>query len=268
MADYGVRLERIGKAAVVTFDRPDKNNAFDQRMWDSLELAVARVREDLPRAVVITGAGGKAFSAGFDVSLENPMVACLADAVQRHEKGPAMVLIRRVRLALDSLIALPVPVIAAVCGLAYGGGAEFAVRCDLRVLDPGARICFSEVRLGLMPDHGGGVALTRHVGPSRAADLILTAREVGADEALALGIANRISAPGKSLEEALALAEAIGENGPEAVRRALKVIRSTPDLTCAEAIALESQEAVELIAGGECIHGITAFLARKKPEFP
>lgn len=268
MADYGVLLDHVGRTAVLTFNRPGKNNAFDERMWDSLELAVSRVRQSLPRAVVITGAGGRAFSAGFDVSPENPLVSRLADAVQKHEKGPAMELIRRVRLAADSLFSLPVPVIAAVNGLAYGGGAELAARCDLRILDPQARICFSEVRLGLMPDHGGGAALTRLIGPSRAADLILTAREVGAQEAFALGLANRISEPGQALRDALALAGAIAENGPDAVRHALKVIRSTPELSSSQALALETQEAVDLVAGGECIHGIMAFLMKKKPEFP
>lgn len=268
MADYGVELNRIGKVAFLTFNRPEKNNAFDEAMWDSLEGVVTLLKQHLPRAVVITGAGDKAFSAGFDVNPENPQVARLADAVQNHEEGPAMVLIRRVRLAVDSLVALPVPVIAAVNGLAYGGGAEIATRCDLRVIDPGARFCFSEVRLGLMPDQGGGVALTRLIGPSKAADLILTARVVGAQEAFALGLANRISAPGKALEEALELADSIAENGPNAVRHALKVIRATPELTNAQANAMETMEAVDLIAQGECIHGITAFLVRKKPEFP
>jgi enoyl-CoA hydratase/carnithine racemase len=268
MADYGVQHERRGKLAVVTFNRPEKNNAFDEHMWDSLEGVVSLLRENLPRAVVVTGAGNKAFSAGFDVNPENPQVARLADAVQKHEQAPAMELIRRVRLIVDSLVMLPVPVIAALNGLAYGGGAELATRCDLRVMDPGARICFSEVRLGLMPDQGGGVALSRLLGPSKAADLILTARAVGAEEALALGLANRISAPGKAFEEALNLAEAIAENGPDSVRHALKVIRATPELTYAQALALETQEAVDLIAGGECLHGISAFLARTKPEFP
>jgi enoyl-CoA hydratase/carnithine racemase len=268
MADYGVQLEKTGKVAIVTLDRPGKNNAFDEHMWDSLDRVVSLLAGDLPRVVVVTGAGAKAFSAGFDVNPENPQVARLADAVQRHEEGPAMELIRRVRLSMNGLVTLPVPVIAAINGLAYGGGAELATQCDLRVMDPGASICFSEVRLGLMPDQGGGVGLTRLIGPSKAADLILTARVVGTEEAFALGLVNRISALGKAREEALALAGTIADNGPRAVRHALKVIRATPELSRDQALALETQEAVELIASGECLHGITAFLARTKPEFP
>jgi enoyl-CoA hydratase/carnithine racemase len=106
------------------------------------------------------------------------------------------------------------------------------------------------------------------VGASQAADLILTARKVSAEEALQLGLTNRISAPGKALEEALSLALSIAENGPRAVRHALSVIRKTVDLTTQEALELETEEAVTLIASGESIHGVAAFLTRQKPEFP
>ena len=268
MADYGIRLDREGQIAVVSFDRPGRQNAFDEHMWDCMEQVVADLKARLPRAVVLTGSGDRAFCAGFDVNPENPMVARLIDAVQKHEKGPAYDLIRRVRTTTDSLVMLPVPIIAAINGLAYGGGAEIATRCDLRVMDPGARICFSEVRLGLMPDHGGVVGLTRLLGASRAADLILTARKVGAEEALQMGLINRISPPGKALEDARELARVIAENGPHAVRHALKVIRRTMDISTMDALELETEEAVTLIAGGECIHGITAFLSKQGPVFP
>jgi enoyl-CoA hydratase len=233
-----------------------------------MEQVVADLKARLPRAVVLTGSGDRAFSAGFDVNPENPMVARLIDAVQKHEKGPAYDLILRVRTTTDSLVMLPVPIIAAINGLAYGGGAEIATRCDLRVMDQDAFICFSEVRLGLMPDHGGVVGLTRLLGASRAADLILTARKVGAEEALQMGLINRISPPGKALEDARELARAIAENGPRAVRHSLKVIRKTMDMSSMDALDLETEEAVTLIAHGECIHGITAFLSKLRPVFP
>ena len=268
MDDYGIRLRRQGHVAVVTFDRPAKQNAFDEHMWDCLDQVVAELAASLPRVVILTGRGDKAFCAGFDVNPENPLLAPLIAAMERRDKAPASDLIRRIRTSVDRLVSLPVPVIAAINGLAYGGGAEIASRCDLRVLDPEAAICFSEVRLGLMPDQGGVVGLTRLVGASRAADLILTARKMGAEEALQLGFANRISAPGKALDEALFLAQAIAQNGPRAVRHALSVIRKIDDLTTREALEMETQEAVTLIASGESIHGISAFLTRQAPEFP
>jgi enoyl-CoA hydratase/carnithine racemase len=268
MPGYGIRLEHEERIAVVTMDRPGRQNSFDEHMWDSMEETVSALRADLPRAVVLTGAGDRAFSAGFDVNPENPQVTRLIDAVQGHEKGPAMELILRIRRITDSLVQLPVPVIAAINGLAYGGGAEIASRCDLRVMDPAAVICFSEVKLGLMPDHGGVVGLTRLIAPSRAADLILTGRKVGAAEALELGLVSRISQPGKALGEAKDLAHAIAANGPLAVRHALSVIRRTPDLPYAQALEFETEVAAALVASGECMHGITAFLNRQQPEFP
>jgi enoyl-CoA hydratase/carnithine racemase len=135
-------------------------------------------------------------------------------------------------------------------------------------MDPAAVICFSEVTLGLMPDHGGVVGLTWLIGPSRAVDLILTGRKVGTLEAFQLGLANRISKPGKALDEAKELAHSIAANGPLAVRHSLTVIRRTQDMPCQQALELEPAEAVTLIASGEYIHGITAFLSRQKPEFP
>lgn len=268
MNDYGIRLKREGHIAVVTFDRPAKHNVLDQHMWDCLDKVVSKLKSSLPRVVVLTGAGDKAFCAGFDVNPENPLLKPLSSAAESRDKGPAYDLVTRIRTSTDNLVTLPVPIIAAINGLAYGGGAEIASRCDLRVMDPGSVICFSEVRLGLMPDHGGVVGLTHLIGASRAADLILTARKVSAEEAFQLGLINRISAPGKAFEEALSIAFSITQNGPRAVRHALSVIRRTSDLTKQEALELETQEAATLIASGESIHGITAFLTRQKPDFP
>lgn len=268
MKNYGIRLERTGNIAVVTFDRPTRQNSMDEHMWTCFEGVISDLKQRLPRVVIVTGAGRKAFSAGFDVNPENPQVTELAKAMETHEKAPATALINRIRTATDSLVFLPVPIIAAINGLAYGGGAEIASRCDLRVMDPDAVISFSEVKLGLMPDHGGVVGLTRLVGPAKAADIILTARKLGAGEALALGVVSRISGPGKALDEAMELARGIAENGPAAVRHALKVIRKTPELSYMDALEMESKEAVDLIVTGECVYGIAAFLTKEKPVFP
>jgi enoyl-CoA hydratase/carnithine racemase len=268
MPNYGIRLEREGHLAIMTIDRPDRQNALDEHMYNTLEQAVADIKSELPRVVILTGAGNKAFCAGFDVNPENPQSSRFFQGIEQHDRRLILPVVSRIREITDGLVMLPVPVIAAINGLAYGGGAEIASRCDLRVMDPDAVICFSEVKLGLMPDHGGGVGLTRLIGPSKAADLILSARRVGAQEALALGLVNRISAPGKALDEAKSMAQTIAENGPRAVRHALKVIRQVFDLSGKEALDLETEEAATLIASGECVHGVTGFLSKRKPEFP
>ena len=270
MSDYGVRLgyaDPTERVAIVTLDRPGKRNAFDEAMWSSLEEAVEKLKTKLPRVVVVTGAGDRAFCAGFDVSPENPQVARLITALNEKNRKPVEELIGCIRGGVDALVALPIPIIAALNGLAYGGGAELAVRCDIRVMDPDAVISFSEVRLGLMPDWGGGVALTRLVGTARAAELVLTGKKVGAQEAFAIGLVNRISGKDRALGEAIDIAGSIAKNGPRAVRHALSVIRRTPDMALAEALDFESEQAISLIESGECVEGIGAFLGKREPEF-
>ena len=268
MSQENILVERKDKIAVVTIDRPRRMNAFNENLFFALEQATHRLKKNLPRAVILTGAGNKAFSAGFDVNPDNPMVSSLIASVEKKNPQPAEKMIQQLRQAVDGFLSLPIPIIAALNGFAYGGGAELATRCDLRVMDPDTVICFSEVRLGLMPDWGGGATLARLLGPAIAADLILTARKISADEALRIGLVNRVSQPGKALEEAIALGETIAKNGPRAVACALEVIRQSLSLPLDKSLNLESAKAVSLIMSGECFHGVAAFLEKKEPEFP
>lgn len=263
-----IRLDRRDKIAIVTIDRPERRNAFDEALWAELGEVGRQLAADTPRAVVLTGAGQAAFSAGQDVRPDNPQIARLTDAVRNNQVEPARAMLDYIHANLAPLFGLPVPLIAAINGVAFGGGAEIAVRCDLRVMDLGASICFSETRLGLMPDLGGGVALTRLVGPGRAAELILTARRVDATEAVSLGLVNRVSEHGECLESALELADEIVANGPRAVRSALRVIRGCADKPWGDAVEEEVSLAASLIASAECTHGIAAFLSGTKAEFP
>ena len=150
-----ILLERRGYIALMTLNRPDRLNAFNEAMWDALDETVSDLKKNLPRAVVITGAGDKAFSAGFDVNPDNPQVGGLVDAVTKKLRPPVDALIARIRASADGFAFLPVPIIAAINGLAYGGGAELASRCDIRILDPSVVLSLSEVKLGLIPDWGG-----------------------------------------------------------------------------------------------------------------
>lgn len=262
-----VLLERDESIAVMTFNRPEKHNTFNKTFWDDLNVCLDDIDHKLPRVLIVTGAGKRAFSAGFDVSPENPQVLSLVDSVMKGVRQPVEDLIRRIRTSVDRLVNLPIPVIAAVNGLAFGGGAEIAVRCDLRVADPAAVFSFSEVKLGLMPDHGGTVGLQRLVGTSRAMELILSGKKIGAAEAFSIGLVNQVSETARCLECARALAGTIAANGPRAVRASLAMLRSAGELPVSEALELESRHAVELILTRECIDGITAFMSGKPPEF-
>ena len=268
MADYGITLEYLNHIAMVRFERPERQNAFNEVMWNEFDGVITQLQQEPPRVVILTGAGDQSFSAGFDVNVDNPQVVGLVEVVETHDRAPVEKLIRRIRSVVDRLFDMPIPIIAALNGSAYGGGAELAVRCDMRVMDPTAVICFSEVRLGLMPDWGGAAALPRLIGPARAAEMILTARTVTAEEAFSCGLVNRISPPGKALADAVDLARMIAGNGPRAVRSALEVIRSTSSPSLENALALEMEKAISLITTGECFYGISAFLSKEKPEFP
>jgi len=267
MSEKRIVLERKGRIGIVTLNRPRRRNAFDEEMFLALARVTEELKKDLPRAIVLTGAE-TVFCAGFDVNPDNPWTKRFIDAVEKSDPVPAEELIRRVRSIVDEFVFLPVPIIAAINGMTYGGGAELAVRCDLRVMDPAVEICFSEVRLGLMPDWGGGAALAHLIGASRAADLILTARKVFAGEAINLGLVNRVSRPGESLEDAMRLAEMISKNGPRAVRSALNVIRGSRNQSFNQSLDQEMDQAVSLIVSGECVYGVGAFLEKKEPEFP
>jgi enoyl-CoA hydratase len=268
MKNDGIILERKGQVVIVTINRPQKRNAFDEGLFIKLESITSEIISSLPRAVIITGAGDKAFSAGFDVNPENPMVKSIIDAAAAHDPEPAKSVINTIRKSVDAFVSIPVPLIAAINGQAFGGGAELASRCDMRVMDPEAVICFSETKLGLMPDWGGGAALTELIGRSRAADLILTGRKINASEAWAMGLVNKISERGNVLKEAVAIAEEIALKGPRAIRSSLSLIRQSVNVASSELLKIEADSAAELISSGECFYGVGAFLEKKEPVFP
>lgn len=268
MSEAVVDIQMKDNIAVVTINRPKRRNAINDSVLDGLIDVARTMKKTLPRVVILTGKGDKAFSAGFDINPDNAMTVEFGDAVTNNNYEAAQKTVNRLRDAIDEFISIPVPIIAAINGIAYGGGAEIATRCDLSVMSRSAVICFSEVTLGLMPDFGGGAKLSKLIGSSRAADLILTARKVGAEEALSLGLINRISNGDSVLEDALVLAKQIAGNGPRAVRSSLSVIRQSMNLSLDDVLSYEKEKAISLILSGECIHGISAFLEKRAPEFP
>lgn len=269
MKEQVVDLQLHGKTAVVTINRPNKRNAVNTDILDGLIEVSKIIKQKLPRAVVLTGKGDKAFCAGFDVNpQDNPMAQEFADAVLNKNPETTQKTINRLRHSIDEFMSIPVPLIAAINGIAYGGGAEIAARCDLAIMNQSAEICFSEVKLGLMPDFGGGAKLAKLIGPSKAAYLILTAKKIYADEALSLGLVNQVSKNNNALKDALKLAEQIAENGPNAVMSSLSVIRECMNKSFDELLAYEKEKAVSLILKGEAIHGVLAFMEKKQPVFP
>lgn len=221
--------DRKGPVAVLRLNRPDKHNAINRRLSSALVAHLdALAEDDQVRVVVITGAGDKAFCAGADMT----EVASASQGKGRGD-GTVDVIIR--------LLRYPKPVVAAVNGFAFGGGALLAITCDLRVAAHTARFRFPGATYGLVV---GGSQLPRIVGLSRAKDLIFTARVVDATEALHIGLVDRLVAQADLEEAALELAGQIAENSPEAVRASKEVIDAVLPFEAAARRELEANRAL------------------------
>ena len=210
-AERPVLSERRGHVVVLTLNRPQVLNALNGAVWAALDEALARLDEDDSRVLVLTGAGERAFSSGADM---REVAASTAAEMQARGQISGR--------AAERLLNLRQPVIAAVNGYAYGGGAILATMCDIRVAGANARFRFPGAAYGLV---AGTAFLPRIVGLAQAMDLALTARPVEAEEALAMGLVNRLVPAGEVLNVALALADQIAANEPAAVFETKRLLR-------------------------------------------
>ena len=243
---------------VVSFNRPEVLNAINtQTGLDLLDLWTRLIVDagDL-RCVILTGAGDRAFCAGGDLKERNGMTD---DAWRRQHE-----IFER---AYFALLDVPVPVIAAVNGHAYGGGLETALACDFLYVDARAKLALSEVRLGIMPGGGGTQNLARAVGERRAKELIFRAQAFTGRQAYDWGVANHVSEPGQVLEDALAAAADIAKNGPLAVRQAKKSIHYglQTDLLTGSRFEIEAYN--RLVSSEDRHEGVRAFNEGRPPQF-
>ncbi len=245
-------VERRGNVLLATLNAPERRNAIDQEMVDGLHQMLDEVaRDDSLAAVVLTGAGDKAFAAGADI----------AQLRARTAKDALMAINSAAFLRVEEC---PVPVIAAVCGFALGGGCELAIACDLRVLGQSARMGQPEVKLGIIPAAGGTYRLPRLIGLGRARELVYTGRILDADECLRIGLANHVVPDGEVLPRALALAEEIAQNGALAVRAAQKAMNALARPEQQNAVALESALQSALFDSADKLARMDAFLQKQK----
>jgi enoyl-CoA hydratase/carnithine racemase len=241
-----VTVERRGPVVLIRLDRP-RANALSLAMLRQLTETVDSLSSDLPGAVVVWG-GPRIFSAGAEVAEFNgpSRAAEVADAF---------------RAVGDALARLPRMVIAAINGYALGGGCELALACDLRVAGDTARLGQPEIHLGIIPGGGGTQRLARLVGAARAKDLVVTGRQVGADEALSLGLVDRVVAGDQVLDQALALAEELAGGAVAAQGLAKRAIDDGLDQTLADGLGLEKEAFVASFATEDADIGIASFLA-------
>ena len=253
-AETPVRIERIDHVAVITIDRPKALNALNPATLAALDAAIDQVGD--ARAVVITGGGEKAFVAGADISVMAKLSAI--------EAGQFAAMGQRV---FDRLEALPMPVIAAVNGFALGGGCELALACDLVLAAPNAVFGQPEVKLGVIPGFGGTQRLVRRVGTMRARELCFSARNVKADEAVAIGLALRVVTEGSVRDAALALANQIAAQGPVAVRLAKRAILDGDGADLRVGLAGERTLFALCFATDDQKEGMAAFLEKRAAAF-
>ncbi|CAN5599077.1 short-chain-enoyl-CoA hydratase [soil metagenome] len=254
--DY-VKAELGGDGvALLTIDRQDKLNALSPQVTEEIGQALLEIESEAPRAIIVTGAGERAFVAGADISEMNSMTPL--EAKRFAEIGHA---------AMALLDRSTVPTIAAVNGFALGGGCELALACDIRIAAENALFGFPEVGLGILPGMGGTQRLPRLVGPALAKELIFSARRIDAAEAKEIGLVNRVVAQGEALNAARELAAKISANGPVAVRHAKAAANKAFDVDLISGLEYEADQFALLFATEDAREGMGAFVEKRKPQF-
>ena len=257
MAFDNLLLDRDGRVACVTINRPAVLNALNTEMLDELRVAILDLRQDDDvRVVIVTGAGEKSFVAGADI---NELALQTPTTGREHALAGQQV--------FDLIENLGKPVIAAVNGFALGGGCELAMACTLRIAADTARLGQPEINLGIIPGYAGTQRLARLVGKGRALELILTGAQISAAEAESIGLVNRVVPAARLMGEVRKLAAMLSAQAPVAVRYALSAVTKGLDMPFAEGCVLEATLFGLVVATEDMREGTRAFLEKRKPAF-
>jgi enoyl-CoA hydratase len=249
-----VKIQKQGSVAILTLDRPDKLNALSPIMLKSLAEALESLNADQAVRVIVLHGGERAFAAGADI-----------DAMAKA--SPVDIFLRNTRTFWQRIWAIDKPVIAAVNGVALGGGCELAMGCDLIVAGESARFGQPEIKLGIMPGAGGTQRLARAIGPYRAMEMVLTGEPISAKEAHAVGLVNRVVPDDKVLDEALTLAKTIAERPAVAVRLARQAVRYGVERSMLEGMEIERRNYRLVYDTEDQKEGMQAFLEKRPPNF-
>lgn len=252
-----VLFQKEGAVGILTIDRPQVHNCLNLETLLSLREWITSLCSDKEtRVVLVTGSGDKAFCTG-------------ADLKERRTLTPQQVehYIRTIRDTFTELEKIPKPVIAAINGLALGGGTELALACDLRVMSESAQMGLTETSLGIIPGAGGTQRLPRLVGKGIAKELIFSARRILSDESLRIGLVNRVVPADHLMPAALSLAQQIAEQAPLALAQAKYAIDYGLEVDQATGLAMESHAYQLLIPTKDRLEGLEAFREKRKPVY-
>lgn len=254
MTHTSILVETRGRVGLITLNRPQALNALNrQLMTELMDALEAFDREDAVGAMVIAG-GEKAFAAGADIKEMEGKSA--QEMMAEDHVG-----------AFDRIRSVVKPVIAAVSGWALGGGCEIVLACDMIVASESARFGQPEINIGVIPGAGGTQRLTRAVGKALAMEMILNNRTLSAQEALGLGLVNRVVPVNDYLDEALKLAEEIASRAPLAVRAAKKMINASYESSLTDGLAAEKRTFYNLFNTDDQKEGMKAFIEKRKPNW-
>jgi enoyl-CoA hydratase len=249
--------ERLYQILIIRLNRPDKLNALTSEMILALSQTFKNFENEANlRAIILTSTSDKAFCAGTDIvelaGLDKPR------AREVSELGQAL---------CKQIESCSVPVIAAINGIAAGGGCELALACHLRIAAPNAQFSLPETKLGIIPAYGGTQRLARQIGNGRALEMMLTGRTLNAEEALRFALINRLAPAGELLAQAESLAQEIARLAPLAIRACLEAVIRGNELPLKEGLALEAKLFASLFATDDVREGTSAFFEKRSPVF-
>ena len=257
MPSIDLMTKREGGLLVATLNRPGQMNALNKDLFEDLKRLIDVLETDKTvRALILTGSGEKAFCVG-------------ADLKERQGMNEKDILVRLdfVHKLYTRMESLPYPVIAAMNGIALGGGMEIALACDFRIAAKNVMMGFPEVELAIIPGNGGTQRLASLVGVNKAMELILLAKRMTAEEALSYGIVNQVVPEGKALDEAKVWAQKMMEAGPVAIRQAKLAIRGGQERPLDQGLMWELERYKECLYTKDRLEGLKAFSEKRKPVY-
>lgn len=258
MSYTNILFESDESVAVITVNRPDAMNALNPKTLEELEQAFLSARSDEKiKAVILTGAGEKAFIAGADIK----------DLAVEKTLEERQSWLRKIHAMFSMIENLGKPAIAAVSGYALGGGCEISMACHLRIASEKASFGQPEINLGIIPGYGGTQRLPRLVGKGVALEMMLTGKRIDAREAYRIGLVNKVVPPEDLMKEAKELAKKIAEKSPLAIKYILDVVQRGIEMPLSDALLLECDVAALCFNTEDAKEGIAAFIEKRKANF-